>query len=165
MADDDGHDPDPTVEDGMTAEESVVREYWERIWLERDLDALEELVADQVVRHTAEGTETLTRLELRRRLAGAFEAVSASEVSIDALVAEGDAVWVRLTLRGVSLPTAAPMSFAWLAQYRTAGRAHRRVVGSAPARRGLVGLDGRAKGANYRAIFQGVERGRGPSGP
>ena len=62
MADDDGHDPDPTVEDGPTAGESVVREYWERVWLGRDLDALEDLVADQVVRHTAEGTETLTRL-------------------------------------------------------------------------------------------------------
>ena len=121
MADDDGHDPDPTVEDGPTAGESVVREYWERVWLGRDLDALEDLVADQVVRHTAEGTETLTRLGLRRRLAGAFEAVRASEVSIDALVAEGDAVWVRFTLRGVSLATAAPMSFAWLAQYRIEG--------------------------------------------
>ncbi len=121
MADDDGHDLDPTVEDGMTAQESAVRGYWERVWLERDLDALEDLVTDPIVRHTAEGTETLTRLELRRRLAAAFEAVRASEVSMDALVADGDAVWVRLTLRGVSLATAAPMSLAWLAQYRIEG--------------------------------------------
>ena len=98
-----------------------MRGYWERVWLERDLDALEDLVTDPIVRHTAEGTETLTRLELRRRLAAAFEAVRASEVSMDALVADGDAVWVRLTLRGVSLATAAPMSLAWLAQYRIEG--------------------------------------------
>ena len=118
---DDGQDQGLADEDAPTAAESAVRGYWERVWLERDLDALEDLVADPIVRHTAEGTETLTRLELRRRLAGAFEAVRASEVSMDALVADGDAVWVRLTLRGVSLATAAPMSLAWLAQYRIEG--------------------------------------------
>ena len=118
---DDGQDQGLADEDAPTAAESAVRGYWERVWLERDLDALEDLVTDPIVRHTAEGTETLTRLELRRRLAGAFEAVRASEVSIDALVADGDAVWVRLTLRGVSLATAAPMSLAWLAQYRIEG--------------------------------------------
>ena len=97
---DDGQDQGLADEDAPTAAESAVRGYWERVWLERDLDALEDLVADPIVRHTAEGTETLTRLELRRRLAAAFEAVRASEVSMDALVADGDAVWVRLTLRG-----------------------------------------------------------------
>ena len=118
---DDGQDQGLADEDAPTAAESAVRGYWERVWLERDLDALEDLVADPIVRHTAEGTETLTRLELRRRLTAAFEAVRASEVSMDALVADGDAVWVRLTLRGVSLATAAPMSLAWLAQYRIEG--------------------------------------------
>lgn len=98
--------------------ESVVRAYWERIWLERDLDALEDLVTDPVVRHTAEGTQSLTRLEYRRRLADAFEAVRATEVSIDSITADGPLAWVRLTLRGVSLATAAPLSLAWLGQYR-----------------------------------------------
>ena len=112
---------DHTAGAGASPAESVVRAYWERVWLERDLDALEDLVADPIVRHTAEGTETLTRGELRRRLAGAFEAVRATEVSIDATTADGPIAWVRLTLRGVSLATAAPMSLAWLAQYRTEG--------------------------------------------
>ena len=120
-----GPDPvlDPVADAGPDpgAAESVVRGYWDRIWLERDLDALDDLVADPVVRHTAEGTEVLTRQELRRRLAGAFEAVRASEASIEALTADGDAVWVRLTLRGVSLATAAPMTLAWMAQYRVEG--------------------------------------------
>ena len=118
---DDCQDQGLADEDAPTAAESAVRGYWERVWLERDLDALEDLVADPIVRHTAEGTETLTRRELRRRLAGAFEAVRASEVSFDAVTAEGNTVWVRLTLRGVSLATAAPMSLAWLAQYRIEG--------------------------------------------
>ena len=114
-------DPVPDAGPDPGADESVVRGYWARIWLERDLDALDDLVADPVVRHTAEGTEVLTRQELRRRLAGAFEAVRASEANIEALTADGDAVWVRLTLRGVSLATAAPMTLAWMAQYRVEG--------------------------------------------
>ena len=118
MADDGGRDPVPDGADDGSAPESVVRAYWERIWLERDLDALDDVVADRIVRHTAEGTQTLSRQELRSRLAGAFDAVRASEVSFDAMTTEGATVWVRLTLRGVSLPTAAPMSLAWLAHYR-----------------------------------------------
>ena len=101
--------------------ESVVRAYWERVWLDRDLDALEDLITDPLVRHTAEGTQSLTRREFRHRLAGAFEMVRATEVSIDAIAADGPTVWIRLTLRGVSLATAAPMSLAWLAQYRIEG--------------------------------------------
>ena len=102
--------------------ESVVRAYWERVWLERDLDALDHLISDPVVRHTAEGTQSLTRQEMRRLLAGAFETVRATEVSIDAITADGPTVWIRLTLRGVSLATAAPMSLVWLAQYRIEGQ-------------------------------------------
>ena len=114
MADDRGRD-------NPSDAESVVRRYWERIWLERDLDALESLVAEPIVRHGPDGTETLTRRQLRQRLASAFDAVRASEVSFDAITTEGADVWVRLTVRGVSLATAAPMSLAWLAQYRVEG--------------------------------------------
>ena len=106
---------------GAASAESVVRAYWDRVWLEQDLDALEDLVTDPVVRHTAEGTQSLTRHEYRRRLADAFEAVRATEVSIDSVTADGLTVWIRLTLRGVSLATAAPMSLAWLGQYRIEG--------------------------------------------
>ena len=116
MAGDTGNDQAASTPE--TSPEAVVRAYWERVWLERDLDALEDLVTDPVVRHTAEGTESLTRRDLRRRLAGAFEAVRATDVSIDAITADGLTAWVRLTLRGVSLATAAPMSLVWLAQYR-----------------------------------------------
>ncbi len=121
MADDRGHDPLPADGHDPTDPESVVRAYWERVWLERDLDALDDVVADRIVRHTAEGTETLTRRELRNRLAGAFDAVRATEVSFDAMTTAGSTVWARITLRGVSLATAAPMSLAWLAQYRVDG--------------------------------------------
>lgn len=112
---------DHAASTGGKSAESVVRAYWERVWLERDLDALEDLIADPLVRHTAEGTQSLTRREFRHRLADAFKMVRATEVSIDSITADGPVAWVRLTVRGVSLATAAPMSLAWLAQYRIEG--------------------------------------------
>lgn len=121
MSDDSGHDPLPANGHDPTDPESVVRAYWKRVWLERDLDALDDVVADRIVRHTAEGTEALTRQQLSQRLAGAFEAIRATEVDVHALSTDGDTVWIRLTLRGVSLATAAPILVAWIGQYRVAG--------------------------------------------
>ena len=103
--------------------EAVVRGYWNRIWLQCDLDALADLTAGKIVRHTSAGSEVLSRGELRRRLASAFEALRICEVSFDAVTAVGATVWLRLTLRGISLPTATPMTLTWIAQYRIeAGR-------------------------------------------
>ena len=98
-----------------------MRSYWERIWLERDLDALEDLVSEPIVRHGPDGTETLSRRQLRQRLAGAFEAIRATEVSVHALTADGDTAWIRLTMRGVSLATASAILVAWMGQFRVSG--------------------------------------------
>lgn len=99
--------------------ESTVHDYWERVWLDRDLDALRELICDPIVRHTAEGTQVLTRAEFRSRLAAGLSAVRINEVRIDSITETGDTVWARLTLRGVSLASMAPLNVMWLAQYRT----------------------------------------------
>ena len=112
--------PGRSGEPGRSAE-ATVRAYWERVWLHDDLDALDELVSDPTVRHTAEGTLVLARDDLRRRLMAARSAIRANEVSIDALAVDGDRVWARLTMRGVSLATMAPMSLVWIAQYRLEG--------------------------------------------
>ncbi len=104
--------------DQPASPEAVVRSYWERVWLRGDLDALAELVADPSVRHTSVGSETLTIAELRARLRAASEGVRVNEISFDALAAQGDTVWVRLTLRGVSLAAMSAVSLVWIAQYR-----------------------------------------------
>ncbi len=114
-------DTNSTEGSGEMSAESVVRAYWQQVWLERDLDALEHVVTDPMVRHTAEGTLSLTRRELRRRLAIAFKTLRVAEVNIHGMSADGDAVWIRLTLKGVSLATGAPISLAWIAQYRIEG--------------------------------------------
>lgn len=99
----------------------VVRAYWERVWIDGDLDALGDLVADPSTRHTPDGTQTLTVAELAARLSDALAAVRGSTVRFDAQTVDGDTVWVRLTLQGCSLAAATPLVITWIAQYRVVG--------------------------------------------
>jgi hypothetical protein len=97
---------------------AVVRSYWDRVFLERDLDALASLVTDPSVRHTADGTRTFSIAELRTHLDGALRSLRAESVEIDAMSVDGSTVWLRTTLRGVSMASMSPLRIAWLAQYR-----------------------------------------------
>lgn len=98
--------------------EQLVRTYWQRVWLERDLDALDELVTDPVMRHTLDGSAPLSVAKLKDRLGDALAAVRSEEMSIDALTVDGDTVWLRLTLQSVSMATMTPMPLTYMAQYR-----------------------------------------------
>lgn len=102
----------------ITIQELTVRDFWKRIWLDGNLDALDELIGDSIVRHTAEGTQVLTRADLRNRLSAGLSAIRANEVNIDALAVAGDTVWAMITLRGVSLAAMAPLCVVWLAHHR-----------------------------------------------
>lgn len=105
-----------------TAEE-VVRSYWERIWRHGQLDALNDLVADPIIRHTSDGSQRLTRAELRALVAEIRMSVRFNDIDWDAWAVSDTSLWVRLTLRGVSLATSLPMTVTWMAQYRViAGR-------------------------------------------
>jgi hypothetical protein len=108
-------------EDGMTGAERLVRDYWEKIWVDQDLTALADLVTEPVVRHTGEGTRALTLSELRNRIADALRTTCGSDLTFEALTVDGDTVWARITLRGTTLATMAPLTVTWLAQYRLEG--------------------------------------------
>lgn len=103
----------------MAAEpEQVVRDYWQKVWVERDLDALTDLVTDPCLRHTVEGTEALSVAALQARLQDGLAALRCQDMTIDDLIARDDMVWVRLTLRSISMATMAPMPLTFMAQYR-----------------------------------------------
>jgi ketosteroid isomerase-like protein len=101
-----------------TDPELVVRTYWSEVWLDRDLDAVDRFMTDPVVRHTGDGTQRLSREQLKDHLAGALSALRPTAITFDALTVDGDTVWARITLHAVSLATAAPMPVTNLAQYR-----------------------------------------------
>ena len=101
----------------MTAED-IVRNYWTKVWIERDLSVLGELHTDPTVRHTVNGTQTVTVAELRDQLTDGLKSIRGEDFSIDALTVVDDTAWVRLTLRGISVAAMTPMNITWIAQYR-----------------------------------------------
>ena len=98
----------------------IVRAYWDRIFLNRDLNALDDLVTDPSIRHTADGTRRFSRDELRAHLCDVLNAFRATDVTFEAVSVDGNDVWLRATIHATSLATMAPLSIAWLAQYRVA---------------------------------------------
>ena len=98
--------------------EQVIRTYWNRIWLERDLGAIDDLVVDPLSRHTIDGSVQLSATAFKAHLADALGAVRSCEMSVDALSVDGPTVWVRLTLQSISLATMTPMALTYMSQYR-----------------------------------------------
>lgn len=98
--------------------EEIVHNYWHRVWVERDLSVLADYYTDPTIRHTVDGSRTVTVAELASQLTDGLRAIRGEAFSIDEMtVADGNA-WVRLTLRGISLAAMTPMTYTWLAQYR-----------------------------------------------
>lgn len=79
----------------------VVRRYWEGVWGGGELDLVDELFADPYVRHNRNGTEVLTRARIKQDLVQYWRSLRNAEVTVDDLVAAGDRVWSRVTVRGV----------------------------------------------------------------
>ena len=98
--------------------EEIVHRYWTSVWLERDLSVVAESYTDPTVRHTAEGSRTLTAEQLEAEVADQLRAVRGESFSIDQLTVDGDIAWLRLTLRGLSMAAMTPTVITWLAQYR-----------------------------------------------
>ena len=101
----------------MTPEE-VVRNYWMHVWVDRDLSVLGDYYTDPTIRHTIEGSQTMSVADLAKQLSNGLRAIRGEGFSIDALTVVDEVAWVRLTLRGISLAVMTPMTYTWLAQYR-----------------------------------------------
>ena len=108
------------MEAAMTAEE-IVLNYWTKVWVERDLSVLGDLHTDPTIRHTRNGTQTLTIAELAAQLKDGLQTIRGEHFTLDALTVVDDTAWVRLTLHGVSLAAMTRMNYTWMAQYRLEG--------------------------------------------
>lgn len=101
-----------------TDHEALVTRLWNQIWIDGELDLLDEVVHDPYVRHTREGTETTSPAAYARHLESAVRTIRGTEVRINAMVASGDIVFARLNLHGVNIETGNAVKLTWLAQYR-----------------------------------------------
>jgi hypothetical protein len=88
--------------------------WWREIWRNGDVDALDELMTDPFVRHTAAGSAVTTRDEYKRMLAGFQRTLHRPETTIDARDLVADRIWTRATSRGINLETGEPSVVTWL---------------------------------------------------
>ncbi len=115
---------------------AVSQRWWDEIWRDGDLDAVDDLFTEPLTRHTGSGTETTTRAAYRRLLAEAQRVISRAQTSIDARSVDGDTVWTRATSTGINLETGERSVVTWLLVQRVAdGRITEQWVAT------LVGVD------------------------
>lgn len=105
----------------MTREaEALVEQLWQRIWIDGDVEDLSDLVADPFIRHTRDGTQSLTPASYGRHITSVVRSLRGTELRFSHLASSDDHVYARLTVDGFDLATEQPLHVTWLAQYRIA---------------------------------------------
>jgi ketosteroid isomerase-like protein len=97
---------------------TVVEQWQARAWGECDLSAVDELMADPLVRHGPSGTERRTHAELKQDLKRYQRALGSAEVIVHDRVVDGDRVWSRTTMHGANIDTGVPRTLQWLQIHR-----------------------------------------------
>jgi len=78
----------------------IARRYPEEVATERNLDLIDELLAEDFIEHGPFGEETHGREADKEQMRAMLDAVPDFEATVEAVVAEGDTVAMRVTLRG-----------------------------------------------------------------
>src|SRR4029453_11168779 len=146
---------------GMPAEDprAVIRR-WVAAWNAQDLDAAEELLAPEFVRHDANLPDVVGPQAERQLIAGNLAAFPDLHFEIEQLIADGDLVAARYLVQGthrgefLGIPGAGrPVTIQGGGELRPSGRQARRAVGGdgrvgpAPAARRHPGARIRRRGA------------------
>jgi hypothetical protein len=100
---------------------ALMRRWWDEVWGKGDLDLLDELLTEPVVRHTGAGTEVTTRDVYRRRLRQFQRTMHRPNTTIDDITVSGDRVWARATSRGLNLETGERSVLTWMIEFRVVG--------------------------------------------
>lgn len=103
-----------------TASEALVTRLWQQIWIDGDLAQVDEILGPQFIRHTRDGTTTMTPEEYRRHISSVVRTIRGTDVAITHIASCDDMVYARLSLHGVNLDTSRDVKLTWLAQYRIA---------------------------------------------
>jgi predicted SnoaL-like aldol condensation-catalyzing enzyme len=105
----------------MTTEnEELVVRLWNQIWIEGELDDLDQLVADPYIRHTRDGTVTASPAAYAEHLSSVVRMIRGTEVRVVDMASTDDMVFARLHLDGVNLDNGNTLRLTWLTQYRLA---------------------------------------------
>lgn len=99
---------------------AVVRSYWERVWNDGDLDAIEELFANPYIRHSANGNVVRNHKQVREDMARYFHSLSNPDATVEDQAVSENTVWTRVTVRGVNVDTAESVVVSWIHVARVA---------------------------------------------
>ena len=93
---------------------AVSQRWWDDVWRDGNLDALDEFLADPFVRHTGTGSERVDLRAYKGRLSEFQRVMSRAETVIDDRAVAGDRVWTRATSRGINRETGERSVVTWL---------------------------------------------------
>ena len=93
---------------------TVSQRWWDEIWRDGNLAAIDDLLTDPFVRHTGTGNERAARAAYRGRLSEFQRVLSRVDTSIDDRVVDGDKVWTRATTKGINRETGERSVVTWL---------------------------------------------------
>jgi ketosteroid isomerase-like protein len=96
----------------------LMRGWWERVWREGDLDALDDLLTDPYTRHTSAGSETITRAAYKQKLANSQRLLYRPDTTVEDEVVGDDRIWTRATSTGLNLDTGEVAIITWMTIHR-----------------------------------------------
>ena len=97
---------------------ALAKRYWQAVWNDRDLGAMDALIADRYVRHSGTGDKVLTRDELKREYTQSWELLHGATTTVEDQAISGDRIWTRATMRGINLQIGEPSILSWLIVHR-----------------------------------------------
>lgn len=100
---------------------ALLERYWQQIWQDRELSAVERFMTDPYVRHSQAGTRVLTHAQVKDELTRAWELLHGAMTTVDDVAVAADRIWGRVTTRGVNLQTGERSVLTWIGSYRLQG--------------------------------------------
>lgn len=94
--------------------------WWNDIWRDGNLDAVDDLLTDPFQRHSSLGSSISSRHEYKLMLSEFQRTLCRPETTIDDRVVTGDRVWTRATSRGLNRETGETAVVTWMLVQRIA---------------------------------------------
>lgn len=95
----------------------VVR-LWRTIWLGDPADGLDDILSDPYIRHTRDGTASVTIREYVEHMRQATRNVRGTDLRVDQSVEMADRTFIRVTLMGVNITSGDPVMITVIGEYR-----------------------------------------------
>ena len=95
----------------------VVR-LWRTIWLGDPADGLDDILSDPYIRHTRDGTASVTIREYVEHMHQATRNVRGTDLRVDQSVEMADRTFIRVTLMGINITSGDPVMITVVGEYR-----------------------------------------------